>query len=213
MMRLISALMLILALSAGTAFAISGSAGGGLGATIPQGEFNDYTKTGFALMGFGILNPGAVPFMGIRFSGQAVLFEHESRDVILSGYPDADLTETYSNNLLKATLGLEFSANTGTLEPYGGAGIGVYYFESKTVLKNDVGTEVASNTLDSMTKFGYNLMGGLRLYLAPKIAIDFNAQYDIITDMEQYADDKLISFQSEFLSFFVGIHIPIGPPL
>jgi opacity protein-like surface antigen len=212
-MRLITAFLLILTLSAGTAFAISGSAGGGLGATLPQGEFNDYTKTGFALMGYGTLNSSAVPFMGIRFGFQATLFEHESRDVMLSGYPDADLTETYSNNLIKGTVGLEFSAHTGTLEPYGGAGIGVYYFETKTVLKNEVGTEVASNTLDSTTKFGYNLNGGLRLYFTPKIAIDLNVQYDIITNMEQYADDEVISFQSEFLSLFVGVHIPIGLPL
>lgn len=213
MIRLITALMLVLTLSAGTAFAISGAAGGGLGATIPQGDFNDYTKTGFALMGFGVLNSGAVPFMGIRFGFQASLFEHETRDVILSGYPDADLTETYSNNLIKGTVGLELSAHTGTIEPYGGAGIGVYYFENKTVLKNEVGTEVASNTIDSMTKFGYNLNGGLRLYVTPKVAVDLNVQYDIVTNMEQYSGDEVISFQSEFLSLFVGVHIPIGPSL
>jgi len=213
MIRFITAFLLALTLSTGTTFAISGSAGGGLGATIPQGEFNNYTKTGFAFMGFGTIYPGTVPFMGIRFGGQVVLFEHDSRDVILGGYPDADLTETYSNNLLKGTLGLELSTSTGTFEPYGGAGIGVYYFESKTVLKNEIGTEVASNTLDSMTKFGYNLNGGLRLYFTPKVAVDFNVQYDIITDMEQYADDEVISFQSEFLSLFVGVHIPIGPGL
>lgn len=213
MMRLIIAAVLMLTLSTSSAFAISGSAGGGLGATIPQGEFNDYSKTGFSIMGFGTLNSGSVPFMGIRFGVQAVIFEHESRDVILSGYPDADLTETYSNNLYKATLGLEVSTNTGTLEPYGGAGVGIYYFESKTVLKNEVGTEVASNTLDSMTKFGYNLGGGLRLYFTPRVAVDLNVQYDIITDMEQYADDEVISFQSEFLSLMVGVHIPIGPSL
>lgn len=212
-MRIITVLLAILALSAGTAFALSGAAGGGLGATIPQGEFNDYTKTGFSFMGFGMLHPGTVPFMGLRFGFQAVLFEHETSDVMLAGYPDANLTETYSNNLYKGTLGLEVSTNTGSFEPYGGAGIGLYYFETKTVLKNEEGTEVASNTLDSTTKFGYNLNGGLRLYFTPKVALDLNVQYDIITDMEQYSEEQVVSFQSEFLSLFVGVHIPIGPPL
>ena len=85
------------------------------------------------------------------------------------------------------------------------------FTNSSAVLKNEDGVEVASNTLDSMTKFGYNLNGGFRVYVAPKVAIDLNAQYDIITDMEQYAGDEVVSFQSEFLSLFAGVHIAIGP--
>jgi Outer membrane protein beta-barrel domain len=194
-----------------------GSIGGGLGATIPQGEFNDYTKTGFSIMGFGTFDPFNVPFLSLRLGLQGVSFENEGRTVFFEGYPGTPFSEIYSNSLYKATLGLEVSKGLLTIKPYAGAGFGIYYFESKTELKDDEDEVIASNKLSSKTKFGWNLNGGLKIYVIPKVAIDFNIQYDIVQDMEQYRvidevtqEAERVSFNSKFLSLFVGVSIPLG---
>ncbi len=210
MKKVFVAILLVLIISSPAYAQISGSVGGGLGATIPQGEFNEYTKTGFTIMGFGTLNLPTMPYLGLRLGVQGVFFEHDNRRVMLEGYPDDLLTETYTNDLLKATLGVEFSRRLASIEPYGGAGIGIYYFESKTELKTDEDDVIASNTLDSKTKFGWNLNGGLKVYFFAKVAIDFNIQYDIVQDLEQYSGEEVVSFNSEFLSLFAGVSIPLG---
>jgi len=192
----------------------SGTIGGGLGATMPQGEFNEYTKTGFSIMGFGKINPFDIPWAGLRLGLQLVLFENEGRVVFFEGFP---YDEIYTNNLIKGTLGLEVSKRFFAFEPYGGAGIGIYYFRTETEVKNSAGEVLISQVIDSKTKFGWNLNCGIKIALFPKIAFDFNLQYDIVKNLEQYKNpegdenpDNLerVSFNSGFLSLFAGISIP-----
>jgi len=208
--KLILVIPLLIVLSTPLLGQVNGAIGGGLGATIPQGEFNTYTKTGFSIMGFGTIRALSMPYLGLRLGVQGVFFEHDNRRVVLEGYPDDLLTETYTNDLLKATLGIEFSKRFMSIEPYVGGGIGVYYFETKTELKTDEDEVVASNKLDSKTKFGYNLNGGMKIYFFAKVAIDLNIQFDIVQDLEQYSEEKVVSFNSEFLSLFAGVSIPFG---
>ena len=210
MKTLIFSLFILLIIFTPLAAQLTGSVGGGLGATMPQGEFNNYTKTGFSIMGFGVLKSSNLPLVGVRLGLQGVFFEHDDRDVVFEGYPDDIFNEVYSNDLLKATFGLEFSKRLASLEPYGGAGIGIYYFESKTELKDPDGEVIASNKLSSETKFGWNLNGGIRVFMFPKVAIDFNLQYDIVQDMKQYSGEEIVSFNSKFLSIFAGVSIPLG---
>jgi opacity protein-like surface antigen len=184
--------------------------GGGLGATMPQGEFNEYTKTGFSMMGYGKLNMSSLPFLSYRLGLQGVFFERDDRMVIIQDYPDAIVTETYTNDLFKATLGLELSPSFLVFKPYVGAGIGIYYFSSKTQLKDEDGDVMDTKTLDTKTKFGWNLQGGLRFAIFPKITLDLNLQYDIVQDLEQYSGDEVVSFNSEFLSLFAGVQVSLG---
>lgn len=210
-MKKIIALVIILSVMSTSAFAqIGGSIGGGLGATMPQGEFNDYTKTGFSIMGYGTIKPANMPYIGLRLGLQGVFFEHDDRNVVFEGYPDEIFTETYSNNLLKGTFGIELSKRLVSIEPYGSVGIGIYYFESKTELKDHDNNVIASNKLDSKTKFGWNFNGGLRVFLFPKVAFDFNVQYDIVQNLEQYSGEEVVSFNSKFLSLFAGVAIPFS---
>jgi len=210
MRKLVLSIAIILLICSSLSAQIVGSIGGGLGATMPEGEFNNYTKTGFSIMGFGVLKPSSMPMVGLRLGVQGVFFEHDDRNIVFEGYPDDIFTEVYSNDLLKATLGLEISKRLISIEPYGGAGIGIYYFESKTELKNPDGDIIASNKLSSETKFGWNLNGGMRIYMFPKVAFDLNLQYDIVQDMKQYSGEEIISFNSKFLSIFAGVAIPLG---
>jgi opacity protein-like surface antigen len=200
-------IILLSSISASAFAQLSGSIGGGLGATMPQGEFNDYTKTGFSIMGYGTINPAKMPYIGLRLGLQGVLFEHDDREVEIEGYP---FKETYSNNLFKGTLGIELSKRLTSLEPYGSVGIGIYYFESKTELKGDNDEVISSKDLGSKTKFGWNFNGGLRIYLFAKVACDFNIQYDIVQNLEQYSGEEIVSFNSEFLSLFAGVAIPFN---
>ena len=209
MKKVILALAILLLISANLSAGFPGSIGGGLGATMPQGEFNEYTKTGFSIMGFGRLNLFGMPM---------VFFENDGRVVFFECYPDTPFREIYTNNLYKGALGLEISKRFMTVEPYAGAGIGIYYFEAKTELKDEDDEVIASNKLSSKTKFGWNLNGGIKVYIFPKVAFDFNIQYDIVQDLEQYknpgvenpGDLEIVSFNSKFLSLFAGISIPLG---
>jgi opacity protein-like surface antigen len=210
MRRLLIISIFVLILTGSASSQISGSLGGGLGATMPQGEFNEYTKTGFSIMGFGKIGSPNLPYLQLRLGLQGVFFERDERNVVFEGYPDDVFTETYTNDLFKGTLGLEFAKRLAAFEPYGGAGIGIYYFESKTELKDSEDEVIASNKLDSKTKFGWNLNGGMRIFMFPKVAFDFNIQYDIVQDLEQYSGEEVVSFNSEFLSLFAGVTIPLG---
>ncbi|NIP44701.1 MAG: outer membrane beta-barrel protein [candidate division Zixibacteria bacterium] len=210
MKKLLIIILLLSVLSSSVSAQIFGYLGGGLGATMPQGEFNEYTKTGFSIMGYGTIGMLKMPYVQLRLGLQGVFFEHDDRNVVFEGYPDDVFTETYTNDLLKATLGLELSKRLAAFEPYGGAGIGIYYFESKTELKDPDGEVIASNKLDSKTKFGWNLNGGIKIFMFPKVAFDFNLQYDIVQDLEQYSGEEVVSFNSEFLSLFAGVSIPLG---
>jgi opacity protein-like surface antigen len=210
MKRILVFVIIFSAISSQAFAGLIGSVGGGLGATMPQGEFNDYTKTGFSIMGYGTINPVSMPYIGLRLGLQGVFFERDDRNVVFEGYPEDIFTETYTNNLLKGTLGLELSKRLASLEPYGGVGIGIYYFESKTELKDPDGDVIASNKLDSKTKFGWNFNGGLRIYMFSKVAFDFNVQYDIVQNLEQYSGEDIVSFNSKFLSLFAGVSIPFN---
>ncbi|HDS00528.1 MAG TPA: hypothetical protein ENO22_12460 [candidate division Zixibacteria bacterium] len=210
MKRLLFILFLLFVLSASGSAGIFGSLGGGLGATMPQGEFNEYTKTGFSIMGYGSIGVLKMPYMQLRLGLQGVFFERDNRNVVFEGDPEDIFTETYTNDLLKGTLGLEFSKRLAAIQPYGGGGVGIYYFESKTELKDPAGEVIASNKLDSKTKFGWNLNGGIRIFMFPRVAFDFNIQYDIVQDLEQYSEEEVVSFNSEFLSLFAGVSIPLG---
>ncbi len=210
MRRLLIISIFVLFLAGSSSAQISGSLGGGLGATMPQGEFNEYTKTGFSIMGFGKIGSLKLPYLQLRLGLQGVFFERDNRNVVFEGYPDDVFTETYTNDLFKGTLGLEFAKRLAAFEPYGGAGIGIYYFESKTELKDPEDEVIASNKLDSKTKFGWNLNGGIRIFMFPKVAFDFNIQYDIVQNLEQYSGEEVVSFNSEFLSLFAGVAIPLG---
>jgi opacity protein-like surface antigen len=201
-------IIILFAISSQASGRFIGSLGGGLGATMPQGEFNNYTKTGFSIMGYITVNHVGMPYLGYRIGLQGVFFERDDRNVVFEGYPDYIFTETYSNNLIKGSLGLELSKRVTSLEPYGGAGIGIYYFESKTEIKDEDDNVIASNTLDSKTKFGFNFNGGVKVYFFSQVAFDFNIQYDIVQNLEQYSGEEIVSFNSKFLSLFAGIAIP-----
>jgi opacity protein-like surface antigen len=190
---------------------LSGYLGGGLGATLPQGDFNTYTENSFAIMGYGRLDVTGMPFAGLRLGLQGVFFDRETRDLFIAPYPDP-LEETYTNDLFKATLGVEFATNRSSLEPYAGAGVGIYHFSSETTLRTEEGAFVSRNEISSETYFGFNLCGGLRLYFSPQVAVDFNLQYDIVKDMEQYAGETIVDFDSEFYSLFAGVTVALGSP-
>ena len=194
-----------------------GAIGGGLGATMPQGEFNEYTKTGFSIMAFGRFNPFGNPTLGFRLGLNGVFFENEGRVAFIGDEPSVPVDEIYTNTLYKGTFGLEVCRRLNSFEPYAGAGIGLYYFEAKTKLEDSMGEIIAENTADSKTKFGWNLNGGLKIYILYKVALDFNIQYDIVQDLEQYkaAEDdpnnlEIVSFNSKFFSVFAGVSIPFG---
>ncbi|MBD3218293.1 MAG: hypothetical protein GF310_08455, partial [candidate division Zixibacteria bacterium] len=88
MRRLITISIIIVILTGSVPAQISGSLGGGLGATMPQGEFNEYTKTGFSIMGFGKIGSPKLPFVQLRLGLQGVFFERDDRNIVFEGYPD-----------------------------------------------------------------------------------------------------------------------------
>ena len=184
--------------------------GGGLGITSPRGTFNKYTNPGFTIYGFGRLDLPGMRMGGLRLNVQGVFFDRDETDARWSRYPGWDLTEVYTNEMIKGTLGVEFSRRVISMEPYFGGGIGVYNFSAKTRLENEYGEELYTETLSSETYFGWNISGGVRAYVIRQVAIDINIQYDIVEDLKQYSEERTVAFESEFLSVFLGATVRFG---
>jgi opacity protein-like surface antigen len=207
-------LAIVIIMGADAASAMTGGLGGGLGATMPRGQFNKYTDNSFTIMGFGKLGVPSMPYLGVRFGLQGVFLERDEYDTRVGVF---ELTQKHSSDLWKGTMGLELAPRMVSLEPYIGGGVGLYNFRTKATLETEFGEEVDSKTLESETEFGWNLTGGLRLYFTPKIAMDVSLQYDKINNMRHLkavgaADDPMLEAEelnSEILSIFAGIHVTL----
>jgi opacity protein-like surface antigen len=118
---------------------------------------------------------------------------------------------------MKFAIGAEFKPVHGRIEPYGGVGLGVYYFTKDVSLRNWLDEEVDSRKICSETDFGWNLNGGVRLYFGKNIGASIDIEYDNIVGMESLKaeggrDDAYLessSVDSEFISIFVGVHFRI----
>lgn len=205
---------ILLLMFAGSASAVPGGFGFGAGAAMPQGQSNRYADDSFSIMAYGLVGIPGASALDLRLGFRNIFLEWKEHEVKLHGW---DLTEEYSTDLLKFTLGAEFAPIHGRFRPYGGIGLGIYHYSKDVTLKNWLDEEVDSRTIRSETDFGWNLSGGITLYFTETIAAVVNVEYDNIIGMESLKakglpDDAYLgttSLDSEYISFFVGMRIRV----
>jgi hypothetical protein len=214
MMRTIGAWAILFLMLVSSASGVTGGFGLALGAAMPQGQSNRYAGDSFSLEGYGLIGSEEARVLNLRFSFQGIFLERTEHDVNLGGWC---FTEAYSTNLLKFAVGPEVVPIRGALEPYGGLGMGIYYFTKDVSLRNWLDEEVDSRKLSSEVDFGWNVNGGIRLYLGKSIGAYAGVEYDNIVGMESLKarggqEDAYLgssSLDSEFFSVFVGVHLRV----
>ena len=133
----------------------------GGGATFPTGEFGDYAKTGWQVIG-GVLFPIGTP--GLSAGGE--VFYGQNSHNIETGVTEDSKTSPYG---IHAILNYSFQTS-GSLSPYvwGGAGLTVHRFS---------GTVLGESVSDSESKFGYQFGVGLEFGLGATTGLFVEGRY------------------------------------
>jgi hypothetical protein len=190
--------------------------GAGLGAALPVGTAKEYGDLGVSFSGFGWLGVPQLSFMLFRASVEGLFYTREHGGTSPCGVttPDStfiDLcTMTRQSIILKIVTTAEFFWRFERLEPYAGAGLGIYIYWNIVDFTNETYARESTSSLTSGGKLGLNVLAGLRFYLTSRIALDVSAHYDripgldVISGLSESGEEReSITFESLSMRFSI----------
>lgn len=141
-----------------------------IGVGLPMGSFGDAFKTGFGGQGTFLysLNPD------ITLTGAIGYYSFTNKD-----YSDA------SYSTVPVLVGARYALGKGSFAPYAGAELGIHFGSFKVVTPAiDYGfgyTSSGGTFTSSSSDFGFSPMVGFMMPLTPKLNLDVNLKYNIIS--------------------------------
>lgn len=161
-----------------------------VGVGMPMGTFGDAFKTGFGGMGtfmYG-LNPD------VTLTGAIGYYTFTHKD-----YSDA----TFST--VPVLVGARYGLGKGSFAPYVGAELGIHFTTSKVKVAafdlGEFGSYGGGTASASESVFGFSPMVGFTMPLSPKLNLDVNLKYNIISTSGS---------SSSFLGINAGVHMPLN---
>ncbi len=163
---IISVLLIAVSLNAQGKFAVSVNGD----VALPMGTFGDAYKMGFGGLVAGIYNAT------------------ENIQVTLkSGYLTwtGEVNDNMKFNSVPAMVGARYVAGKGKLKPYGAAELGLHFLSMDIVTPSFTnpltGQTIGGTRSESTSEFGFGFGGGTYYEVSPKIDLELNAQYNIIS--------------------------------
>ena len=207
------------------------NAGGSLVFAAPQAEFKDYVHGAFGVngnLGIGLDPQGIVQLrMEVGYLVYGSKTYRQSLGGGALGLIAVDVTT--SNNIAHGGLGLQLTAPSGPIRPYGTASVGFSYFFTESQVE---GTSNTQEPFASTKNFGDGAFaaqygGGVYIPLrrgAKPISLDLGAQYHKNGDMEYLTKNSItvtsptqpptitpVRSSANFVSFRLGLTFGVRP--
>lgn len=160
-----------------------------VGLGMPMGSFGDAFKMGFGGMGTFMysLNPEVTLTGGIGY----YTFTHKD-------YSDASFSS------VPVLVGARYALGKGSFAPYAGAELGIHFTTSKVTVPTfdlgEFGSYGGGTASASESVFGFSPMVGFMMPLSPKMNLDVNLKYNIISTSGS---------SSSFLGILAGVQMAI----
>lgn len=182
-------------------------AGVGVGIVTPLNEMETYANAGSAVSVFGWHAFTEKPTVLVRGSIGGMFFNGVNTGSIV--IDSLTYAGAYGTSTLRLALTLELSYRLGRVEPYIGAGGGFYRVWVRLRLNRwEDYTQIQKEEYIGRNNLGVTFTGGLKAWLRPNVALDFNVQYDRANDMAAYTSpDERVVFDYESVTVFVIANI------
>lgn len=173
------------------------------GVSLPQGDFKNSAGNGGSLDVVADLHPFAAPFLSIpalvNYSGFG---KKESE----WPYEGKMITQDSKVTMTGGGLGLKLEPPALPLKPF------VEVLGRLASIEQDYGSGISekSRSIDSQTKFGVQLTGGLTYPLMPSISLQGGAAYSTYFNVEILRDNVAEEIDIKTLNIFVGVTFNFG---
>lgn len=193
--------------------------GGGLGVSVPQGDFGLFTEEGFGgnlYAAFPVDRSGAV---AIRLDGGYVNYGSERFSVPFfppTGRVGIDVRTR--NNIATFGIGPQIQVPRGRLRPFINGFVGVGYFFTESSLSDGPSSFGSTVNFDDWA-LGYGFGGGLGLEVSRSVTLNFEAQYRMHDDVEYLREGGIVDdgfggvivnpilSDADYLLFQIGVSI------
>jgi hypothetical protein len=156
-----------------------GYLGGGIDVAHAVGEFADYVKSGVGLGGVFLWRPDRTGSLGLRFSGNFLIYGSQTRRYPL--VPGISVDVTTNNTIGSMSVGPQLMLGDGALLPWVHGGIGFSYFATTSSVEGSDNTSsfARSTNFDDIT-FAPEFGGGLLVRLSAgrnPVLLDLSARF------------------------------------
>lgn len=177
------------------------------GLLMPQSDFKAYAGNAWSVEIVADVSPFSVPFLSVPVMVNAAGFGEKQADWEFSSGGSATVyTQTSSLNLTGGGIGLKLEPAVPGIKPF------VEVFGRLASIEQDYhpGIPDAGNTIESKTKFGYQIDGGLKYSVAPTASLLVGASYVTFLNASLTSDDNAGEIDASMIGIFVGLNFSVG---
>ncbi len=170
-----------------------------VGLQSPQGDYKDYAGNAWNAEIIADVRPFTVPFLSVPVMVNVASFGEKQTDW-LGG------TQTSSVMMTGGGIGLKLEPSIPGIKPF------VEVFGRLASFEQDYhsGVPNAGNKIESKTKFGYQIDGGLKYSLVPTASLIVGASYTNFLDVSLIAADDAVKIDAAMIGVFAGISFSVG---
>ncbi|MFH2055806.1 MAG: hypothetical protein ABIJ61_07605 [bacterium] len=177
------------------------------GLLLPQGDFKDYAGKAWSAEIVADVSPFSVPFLSVPVMVNVAGFGEKQTDWL--GAPEtgpATFAQTSSLTLTGGGVGLKLEPAIPGIKPF------VEVFGRLASIEQDYhsGIPDAGNKIESKTKFGYQIDGGLKYSLVPTASLLVGASYVTFLKASLIAEEQTAEIDATMIGVFVGISFSVG---
>jgi hypothetical protein len=173
--------------------------------SLPQGDFKDYSATGYGLEVVADLRPFPVPFLLMPVAIGYTAHGNEEQD--WQPGPGAGLaTQESSVTVSGGGLGLKLEPPALPLRPF----LEVMGRLAAIEQDYDPGTDDNRGSIESETRFGFEIAGGLRYKLVPTTSLIVGARYTTYFNVGLFRDNTETEIDVNTVGIFVGARFGLG---
>lgn len=172
-----------------------------LGAMMPRNDFKQFAKTGWRAEITADLNMFSVPFLSTVVSFSAMDFAKkettwQTQDILVIQESKTALTG--------GGIGLRLEPPSAFIKPF------VEGLVRIASIEQDYESGTGGSELKSRTKIGYQLNGGLKFSLAPKIGVEAGATWMAFPNCKFKDKNEEIEIDLSAFGLFAGLSLGIG---
>jgi hypothetical protein len=192
-------ILLILGLLLVAAPSLFGGISVRVGLQMPQGDYKDYAGNAWNAEIIADVRPFAVPFLSVPVMVNVASFGEKQTDWL-------GATQTSSVTMTGGGIGLKLEPSIPGIKPF------VEVFGRLASIEQDYhsGMPNAGNEIESKTKFGYQIDGGLKYSLVPTTSLIVGASYTNFFDVSLIAADQTSKIDAAMIGIFAGISFSVG---
>jgi opacity protein-like surface antigen len=177
------------------------------GLSLPQGDFKDYAATGWSAEILADIHPFSAPFLSVPVMVNLVsLGEKESDWFSAPETGPGDFTQMSSVTLTGGGIGLKFEPPIPAIRPFAE----VFGRLASIEQEYDSGLPDEGKVIESKTKFGVQIDGGLQYSFVPTTSLLIGASYTTFFDVNLFSENVEEEVSVNTIGVFVGMSFSVG---